>query len=99
MATSFKTWLERLAASLLICTPLAASAQVAAGPGTWSANQTWAADTVNGVASSFRNPASPAGVAKSANVLRLKLVRHMTNDDEGSGFGTAAYHAPTTPRA
>ena len=48
MATSFKTWLGRFAASLLISVPLAASAQVAAGPGSWSANQTWAADSVNG---------------------------------------------------
>lgn len=53
-----------------------------------------AADTTNTVAASFRDPVSPAGVAKSANELRLKLTRHMNNDDDGDGLGTAAYHAP-----
>jgi poly(3-hydroxybutyrate) depolymerase len=39
----------RIAASILILAPcLAAQAQVAAGPATWSTNQTWDADTVNG---------------------------------------------------
>ncbi len=40
--------LRRAAASLLLLLPAAAQAQLAAGPGTWSANQTWAADSVNG---------------------------------------------------
>jgi poly(3-hydroxybutyrate) depolymerase len=40
--------LRRAAASLFFLLPVAAQAQVAAGPGTWSGNQTWAADTVNG---------------------------------------------------
>ena len=48
MATSFKSMSGRLAASLLVLLPAAASAQVTAGPGTWSTNQTWAADSVNG---------------------------------------------------
>jgi poly(3-hydroxybutyrate) depolymerase len=40
---------RRIAASILILAPcLAAQAQVAAGPATWSTNQTWDADTVNG---------------------------------------------------
>ena len=41
--------LRQAAASLFLVLPVAvAQAQVAAGPGTWSASQTWAADTVNG---------------------------------------------------
>ena len=40
--------LRLAAASLLFLLPFGAQAQVAAGPGTWSANQTWAADSVNG---------------------------------------------------
>jgi poly(3-hydroxybutyrate) depolymerase len=35
-------------AALLLLAPLSARAQVQAGPGTWSSNQTWATDTVNG---------------------------------------------------
>ena len=48
MVMTSRARLRRSAASLLILLPLAAQAQLAAGPGTWSANQTWAADTVNG---------------------------------------------------
>jgi len=48
MQPSIKQLFGRLAASLLILAPSAAGAQVAAGPGAWSANQTWAADSVNG---------------------------------------------------
>lgn len=52
MKPSIKHLWARLALSLLIpvcCLfPAIAGAQVAAGPGSWSANQTWAADTVNG---------------------------------------------------
>jgi len=42
-----KRW-ARLAAALALLVPLAAHAQVSAGPGTWSGAQTWAADSVNG---------------------------------------------------
>jgi len=52
------------------------------------------ADVLNWVAASFRVPGSPAGVAKSANELRTKLTRHMTNDEDGAGFGTIDIHAP-----
>ena len=48
MINTNKALLRRAAASLLLLLPLAAQAQVAAGPGVWSANQTWAADSVNG---------------------------------------------------
>lgn len=40
--------LGRCAASLLLCLPVSTMAQVQAGPGAWSGNQTWAADSVNG---------------------------------------------------
>jgi poly(3-hydroxybutyrate) depolymerase len=40
--------LRRAAAALFFLLPVAAQAQVTAGPGTWSGNQTWAADTVSG---------------------------------------------------
>jgi len=50
------------------------------------------ADATNTVAASFRTPGSPTGVARSANELRLKLARHMGNDNAGAGIGTAAYH-------
>lgn len=48
MTSGINLFVRRLAALCLILLPCAASAQVAAGPGVWSANQTWAADTVNG---------------------------------------------------
>src|SRR5438094_1031958 len=52
--TSMASFLKRLAVRLaaasfaLIACSSGAQAQVTAGPGAWSSNQTWAADTVNG---------------------------------------------------
>ena len=63
-----------LAASLLILVSAASQAQVAAGPGAWSANQTWAADSVNGgsLTGYFYWPASqPTLGGKRALVLVL----------------------------
>jgi poly(3-hydroxybutyrate) depolymerase len=63
-----------LAAVLLIGLATAATAQVAAGPGAWSANQTWAADSVNGgsLTGYFYWPASqPTLGGKRALVLVL----------------------------
>lgn len=48
MQSSIKQLFGRLAASLLLLLPATAGAQVSAGPGTWSGNQSWAADSVNG---------------------------------------------------
>jgi poly(3-hydroxybutyrate) depolymerase len=48
MVMTTNALLRRAAASLFFLLPVAAQAQVAAGPGAWSGNQTWAADTVNG---------------------------------------------------
>ncbi len=66
--------LRRAAASMFLLLPIAALAQVAAGPGAWSANQTWAADTVNGgnLTGYFYWPASqPTLGGKRALVLVL----------------------------
>ena len=74
MTFPIKTLLGRLAASLLMLLPAAAHAQVAAGPATWSANQTWAPDTVNGgsLTGYFYWPASqPVLGGKRALVLVL----------------------------
>ncbi|MFC5475800.1 PHB depolymerase family esterase [Paraherbaspirillum soli] len=75
MAFDLKTILGRVAAAVIFLAPsLAAQAQVAAGPGTWSGNQTWAADTVNGgnLTGYFYWPASQPTVAgKRALVLVL----------------------------
>lgn len=63
-----------LAAALASCLALPAQAQVQAGPGTWSANQTWATDTVNGGALTgyYYWPATaPALAGKRALVLVL----------------------------
>ena len=49
MAFNFKRAASRLAAaSLALAACTHAQAQVTAGPGAWSSNQTWAADSVNG---------------------------------------------------
>ena len=75
MAIACQPLLARLAAPLLILTAcLPASAQVVAGPGAWSANQTWDADTVNGgsLTGYFYWPATqPALGGKRALVLVL----------------------------
>lgn len=60
--------------ALLLGAACTAQAQVAAGPGAWSANQTWAADTVNGgnLTGYFYWPATqPALNGKRALVLVL----------------------------
>ena len=74
MTSHLKSLLARLTASLLIALPAAAQAQVASGPAAWSANQTWAADSVNGgsLTGYFYWPASqPVLGGKRAVVLVL----------------------------
>ncbi|MDL2358209.1 MAG: PHB depolymerase family esterase [Pseudomonadota bacterium] len=77
MAYAFPRILTRLVASLLILAPcllVQAQAQVTAGPGAWSSNQTWAADSVNGgsLTGYFYWPASqPTLAGKRALVLVL----------------------------
>ncbi|MDB5906165.1 MAG: poly(3-hydroxybutyrate) depolymerase PhaZ [Massilia sp.] len=75
MASAFQRLFTRVAASLIMLAPcLTAQAQVAAGPATWSANQTWDADTVNGgnLTGYFYWPASqPVKAGMRALVLVL----------------------------
>ena len=71
----FQRHLARACASfLLLASCLSANAQVTAGPGAWSANQTWDADTVNGgsLTGYFYWPATqPTLAGKRALVLVL----------------------------
>ena len=63
-----------LLSALLLAPWSAAQAQVQAGPGTWSANQTWATDTVNGGALTgyyYWPSTAPALAGKRALVLVL----------------------------
>ncbi|MEC5215314.1 poly(3-hydroxybutyrate) depolymerase [Actimicrobium sp. GrIS 1.19] len=75
MATTFNRLLGRLATAVALLIPvIAAQAQVTAGPGAWSANQTWAADSVNGgnLTGYFYWPtAQPTVAGKRALVLVL----------------------------
>ncbi|MES2317906.1 MAG: PHB depolymerase family esterase [Pseudomonadota bacterium] len=97
MAFNIKTL---VAATLLILAVPAASAQVAAGPGTWSANQTWAADSVNGgsLTGYFYWPASqPTLGGKRALVLVLHGCAQTaagdvidSTSDKGFGWKAAA---------
>lgn len=50
MAFKIKKIVASIASAMMVLAPLAAQAQaqVQAGPGNWSGNQTWAADTLNG---------------------------------------------------
>lgn len=71
---AIKDSLGRCAASLLLCLPVGALAQVQAGPGAWSGNQTWGADSVNGgnLSGYFYWPASqPVLGGKRALVMVL----------------------------
>ncbi len=66
--------LKRLAASLACCICAGAHAQLIPGPGTWSGNQTWAVDTVNGgnLTGYYYWPASPPALGgKRALVIVL----------------------------
>lgn len=75
MTSKMSTLFARPAATAMLLTScLAAQAQPGAGPGSWSANQTWAADTVNGgnLTGYFYWPATqPALAGKRALVLVL----------------------------
>jgi poly(3-hydroxybutyrate) depolymerase len=74
MAYRINSRVAGLAASLALLAPVAVQAQVPAGPASWSANQTWAADTVNGgnLTGYYYWPATqPALAGKRALVLVL----------------------------
>ncbi len=88
------------ACALALLAPwLAAQAQVQAGPGTWSANQTWAADTVNGgsLTGYYYWPATaPTLAGKRALVLVLHGCQQtasgdvINNTDNGFNWKAAA---------
>lgn len=74
MAHRITPILAAIGAASALMAPLAAHAQVQAGPGAWSANQTWASDTVNGGALTgyYYWPATqPALAGKRALVIVL----------------------------
>jgi poly(3-hydroxybutyrate) depolymerase len=88
--TSLAGW----AISLALLAPGASQAQVQAGPGTWSANQTWASDTVNGGALTgyYYWPATqPTLAGKRALVLvlhgcKMTAAGDVINDATDNGF-------------
>jgi poly(3-hydroxybutyrate) depolymerase len=75
MRLQIRSFLRRLSTAAVFLLPMmAAQAQVTAGPSTWSSNQTWATDTVNGgsLTGYFYWPASqPTKAGKRALVLVL----------------------------
>ncbi|MBC7499030.1 MAG: PHB depolymerase family esterase [Herminiimonas sp.] len=74
MRNKFTSLAGRLAVASLFLAPVLSTHASTAGPGTWSANQTWAADTVNGgnLTGYFYWPASqPTLAGKRALVLVL----------------------------
>ncbi|MFL6659180.1 MAG: PHB depolymerase family esterase [Massilia sp.] len=100
MTSQFKSTLAGFAAALCLAAPAALHAQVTAGPGTWSANQTWAADSVNGgnLTGYFYWPASqPTLGGKRALVLVLHGCTQTaagdvidSTSDKGFGWKAAA---------
>lgn len=84
------------AACLALAAP--ASAQLQAGPGTWSANQTWAADTTHGGALTgyYYWPATtPTLAGKRALVLVLHGCAQTAANDVIQGTGDAGYNWKT----
>lgn len=93
MASFFKRILFAACTALAIAAP--ASAQLQAGPGAWSANQTWAADTVNGGALTgyYYWPATaPALDGKRALVLVLHGCAQTAANDVIAGTSDAGYN-------
>jgi poly(3-hydroxybutyrate) depolymerase len=94
MASRIISRLAGWAMSLALLAPAAAQAQVQAGPGSWSANQTWASDTVNGGALTgyYYWPATqPTQAGKRALVLvlhgcQMTAAGDVINDATDNGF-------------
>lgn len=84
-----------LAACLALAAAAPASAQLQAGPGTWSANQTWATDTTNGGALTgyYYWPATaPLLSGKRALVLVLHGCAQTAANDVVNGSSDAGYN-------
>jgi poly(3-hydroxybutyrate) depolymerase len=90
---------QRLAAAALALASLTnAQAQVTAGPGTWSANQTWAADAVNGgnLTGYFYWPSTqPTLGGKRALVLVLHGCAQTASGDIIDGTSDAGFNWKT----
>jgi len=95
--------LKRLAAAaltLIACAiaPTPAQAQIAAGPGAWSANQSWAADTVNGgnLTGYFYWPKNPPTLnGKRALVLVLHGCTQIAGGDVIDSTGDGGFNWKT----
>jgi poly(3-hydroxybutyrate) depolymerase len=99
MAFTFKRLAARLAAASFALASLTnAQAQVTAGPGTWSANQTWAADAVNGgnLTGYFYWPSTqPTLGGKRALVLVLHGCAQTASGDIIDGTSDAGFNWKT----
>ncbi|UVW28643.1 PHB depolymerase family esterase [Massilia sp. H6] len=90
-------FLLKQVAAAAACMALAApaSAQLQAGPGTWSANQTWATDTTNGGALTgyyYWPSSAPTLAGKRALVLVLHGCAQTAANDVIQGTGDAGYN-------
>lgn len=106
MAHAILRRITHFAASLsLLAAGLPAQAQVSAGPGAWSTNQSWAADTVHGgkLTGYFYWPASqPTLAGKRALVLALhgcaqSAAGDVIDDASDAGFNWKAWPTTTAP--
>jgi poly(3-hydroxybutyrate) depolymerase len=94
MALIIKSLIARVAAAAVLLLPAFAAQAVTAGPGTWSGNQTWAADSVNGgnLTGYFYWPASqPTKNGQRALILVLHgctqtAAGDVINDSSDGGF-------------
>lgn len=98
MAITIKRWLSRaLAATIMLATACLAHA-VTAGPGTWSAQQSWANDTVNGgqLTGFYYWPAAqPTLGGKRALVLVLHGCQQTAAGDVVNSSSDAGYNWKT----
>ncbi|RYE97670.1 MAG: PHB depolymerase family esterase, partial [Oxalobacteraceae bacterium] len=95
MAFSFSRAARLLILFLMLAPWAGARAQVQAGPGTWSGNQTWASDSVNGGALTgyyYWPSSAPALAGKRALVLVLHGCAQTAAGDVIDGTGDKGYN-------
>src|SRR3954466_7121693 len=88
MEMNMKKLMTRVAAAAVILLPSVSAQAVTAGPGTWSGNQTWGADAVNGgnLTGYFYWPASqPVKNGQRALVLVLHGCQQTAANDVING--------------